>query len=843
MEPINNNSDLQSLMLDVARQCHALSADGSWAHDAIEKVVECCGHDSSAEYFDAWQRQVVSSAENCSSAATALSDVTRSKLACLSPLKVLAYFFAKQSYQVRSSYFAENFAWCCIACLKVTGEVKVLSLSSLAFRRAVVRDLLSIALPRGCRNANVISRIAGHYAVAILGDDANLTKVYEKARRDYLDSPDEEDRIVEFGWTIFDCLNQSIRLKNVKLTRFFAKDLSLLKLPNQESTAATSEDSTPVAKLAKGRIKLLKKADDIISGLGQVRDLVQDRNWQAALKACDLFLEDYPRSQEGWLLRSKILGELHDFDGALKGYWEYFSTFSHDPDALNEYVWFVVRTFASFRPCDPEWRKLNVGVAGVSAFLSQVLARFDLVAESGKPDKAYSALLNSVTRVCGAMMSGRYSRLASQYVMFVERWDLRNLSAVDDKEWTDASNRAHPSLRTRVADALVRALPRLTKSDSVNEHPVIREFVTKTLERPGVLLPPKLKWQLPSFYELLGDTVAARRHAVELVALFPTSGSAWLILGNTYPEKSEERLSCYCKSCMTGSPEERSMRERVAGFGAKASQKDGHTSISDDLLSAIRERGIPDERIESFVAEMASQAERLSFQHGNEVVGLVLTSFLDKHEGKMRYRLWWPCGRDIPEGQAFVTLDEFGKGAEAPVPGTPILIQLVRIEGKQRPIRAKVRKAALWDGYPLTSAIVCSQDKSRGFVRIVTQHGDGLWADHHVCPNLAKVVPGAGCKVGLLKRQGGFRVLFGMESDEALGMCTDYVKTFLGNLSHQNGSPGGFVEDVSLPRELVRGIPLETFVKGTAVRVVSRQKRQLPWLAVTVERPNMDKKT
>lgn len=814
MEETSIEQDLANVVVQTATDSGAVVENPSEDFDSLGVLIKYLGSNAGQSALSVWGQKVGVSERCMAAARDVLYTLSNGPIKNPSVFRVLGYAFGKIAYQVRPAEMAESFAWCCVA------AIKVVRAESRKPDRAHLRKVLAeIAGALGAIEVNpksrqyaTIRRIARHYETTLAGADEKLPQIYEEARQAFMKDPTDAGHIRDFGWVLHDCLWRAIQLQNAKLVRFFIKDYGALELPDEDGT--TPSRGRERVSLKEARERDLVAASDVLSGIGRVKAYIQDKQWSNAKAACEQYRIDHPDSPDGLLQMAYVHQGLGEFVEALDAYQEYLGRVNLDEENCTQYVWFVVKLLGGIRPRDREWRKLKVSSIRVKLFLTKILNRFDILKPLTLPSAAYSALLSSVTRVCRGLIRGRNSALAKTYVDFLERWGVSHFGDDDRKDWKDSHGVRHLSLQKRITDLLIHLSSSIGTEEYLATHPIIKEYVLHTIDEFGSQI-ETIQVSLPGFLLRVGEATLARKYAREFVLRDTTNSVAWRCLGETYDEESEERLLCYCKaySVTQGDVIRLFEKQRMEKF--------------------LAEREVSVEDLPSFCSEKAGAADRLINEGAKAVRGVVLSSLKGRYDAVRNYRVWWTSQDSTPSGQDYVKLENVGWTGTGPTDGEPISVMLQDVGTSVKPIAISPRSAPLWDGYPQTPALVCDIDASRGFVRIVTVEGSDYWADVHVCPELKKIKCGESCSVGILKRQKDSKILFGFPIADA-NLVSEFIKDFNGPLKHENGSPGGRVNDVSIPRHLIRGVRLGTLIHGKAVSILDRRTKQRQWLAVSV---------
>lgn len=164
-----------------------------------------------------------------------------------------------------------------------------------------------------------------HYMVKHMETEKHLADAYRELRSRHTKAPDDPEILVQFGWTLHDCIDQSVnRLRDRRLVKLFRDELAVLVFP--ETVAAEGTVTDPRAKAFERQFAKLRScqprdialADEFLKGLGEIRVVSREGNHAAAIAMAKRHLELNPGSVETKALLAREHTAIGDHQNAIQ---------------------------------------------------------------------------------------------------------------------------------------------------------------------------------------------------------------------------------------------------------------------------------------------------------------------------------------------------------------------------------------------------------------------------------------------------------------------------------------------------------------------------------------------
>ncbi len=764
---------------------------------------------------------------------------------------IASYFLSKILYNLNPQEGLKVFAWCAIKAinaLKTDAYQRKISYKNGPVKERIVnivKELDALAIEDNQSNAVLIEQIA-HYKTIHLASEQHLSATFEKYRARYLESPADVENLVKLGWTLHDCINQSIEaLANRKLVDFFAKELSRIEYPEEMQTRD--------AKLVACYQTDLRKAAEFLDGTGEVRALERNNDLSSALVAANKLVNAQPDNVEAHLAAARVYEKLTRHSDALKEYLAADKISPNDERTQTGAAWAFVRCVGSLLK-DAKWSPKIENV---------ILRGFDLVNRFTvlqKPSLVYSQLIRVFTKGIKSAGKGVPWLVASMYVSFVKTWGTDNFLQDDFKPFVpkDKPDQSYPSLVENVTAALYRCAVVTSREGRtlVKDNPWVVEFVGKMVERF-----PAQQWY-PYYYGKLlvelGQYEEARKYIIKTVQRKLGEFWVWQMLAETYPDNIDRQLMCLCRALRCHVQDAvylitvRSMLGKVLhakGLDAEAllefsavdnlRAEKGWKVISHDEDFAIWSKNVvPAKDNEGLYRRWGDLADEIVLESLPSENAIVTARFLDRERNEEIAKIWWldNAGRRF---EVRVKTRKFHELAKM-TPGSPVRIWTDMIDGQRSVLKVEARRdGTRWDIYPKTIGILVSRDERKGIsVFVIDENGGtciGDWVKH---PQVKTIPAGSLCEIVLVPNNNGGRHLLDCHVADDVE-CPVFVREYTGVIRIPEGKKFGFVgSDVFVPDSLVLAagaIASGTNVQGVAARSYDRTKNRVGWKAVTLE--------
>lgn len=770
---------------------------------------------------------------------------------------VASYYLAKALFNLDSQKALNAFGWCALAAVKSLrdeGCEKKKSYNGLIV--SIVEELSALKIDGTSEYDAILSSQIRHYKTEYLATEDNLAEAFNEQRAIYLENPDDVASLRSLGWTLHDCLRQSMAtLKNRRLVQFFLDELTRLNYPK----ALKEKDE----KLVNCRESDIRKAKDFLAGTGEIRALMAGGDLDAAMGLASRLVESEPQNAAAHLALGEIHDRLKQYRKALKEYLLALKTDGANTSAQTGAAWAFFRYVSEalkdgWKPTAQNLSEDGAAVAakGGGAAVGRDVLRLCLVeklTELQKPSLAYSQLLRVYTKVVKAAGKDVPPRLARKYLEVVGAWNLDNLS---DEDWRpfipkDKPGERFPSLAENVVSALYRC--GTTKGADgralVGGFPQIAGFVGVAVERF-----PKQEW-FPYYHGKLlvelGRCEEARKRVVETARRKMSEFWVWQLLAETYPDDADRRLACLCRAASCHAKDESYLVAVHEMLGdclferGMASEAAFEYAKVDAIRAGKGWRAVrhahdvggasPAKDNAALCRKLAEGAEAVVLENVPGLAAVVTARYVDRETKTEIVKVWWPDGEARAKARRFAVLKKAA-------PGTPVTIWADKFDGRTAILKVERRKDGIdWDVYPKRIGVVSARDERHGRSYFtIGDRGERCFGDWVALPALKALDPGTVCELAVSVREGKMASALGF-SVVTDGALPPFARDFSGTLQRPEGRRFGFVKadafasDVFVPDDLVGDVADGTPVAGVAVRSLDRVKNKAGWRAVTLE--------
>lgn len=768
---------------------------------------------------------------------------------------VASYYLAKMLFNVNPEKTLNVFGWCALSAVKALRAEAFEKKKSYHERIVgIVKELSMLKIDGKSEYDRILIEQIRHYKMEYLATEDHLAEAFNEQRAIYLANPNDVDNLRALGWTLHDCLRQSMEtLKNRKLVQFFLSELLCLKYPDE--LKARDE------KLVNCRESDIRKAKDFLDGAGEVRALMKGGNLDAALGLAIKLVENEPQNTSAHLALGEIYDGLKQYRKALKEYLLALKLDAADAKAQLGATWAFVRYVSTalkegWAPTAQDFLPDVFGQGqSTGAQVGRDVMRLCLVeklTELPKPSLAYSQVLRVYTKIAKSLGKGMPRSFAQKYLEVVGAWGLENLSDEDWKPFVpkDKPTEKYPSLAEGVVSALYRC--GCVKDDVgcalVLRFPWAVDFVGEAVGRS-----PEQQWFPYYCGKLLveqGKGEEARRYVIETARHKMSEFWVWQILAETYLQDVEWRLACPCRAMLCPVKDESfivAVHKMLAEcFLAKGMMPEA--AFEYGKVDAIRKSkgwrvvprvheidGVaPAKDNASLYKKLGEKADAVVLENVPSVAAVVTARYVDRETKADIVRIWWQDGSAKREVR--VKAKPFAALKKAK-PGTPLVVWVNADNGKRAVLKVERRKGADdWDVYPKQAGVLSAHDERHGKSYFVLgDAGETCFGDWAVHPALKTLDPGTVCELAVSIREGkAFAVLaYSVLTD---GELPSFARDFTGTFRLPEGRRFGFVDgNVFVPDPLVGKIENGACVRGVAVRSFDRVKNRASWKAVTLE--------
>ena len=760
---------------------------------------------------------------------------------------VASYFLSKVLYNLSAGQRIKVFAWCAVSAVKALKEVAFRTkVSYKDIITSILKELDSLAIEVKTDVDRILVEQINHYKIIYLASEEHLSAAFEEQRTKFLGNPNDIDNLRKLGWTLHDCINQSVEaLANRKLVDFFSKELSRLKYPEE------MDQLDP--KLVKCYDSDLLKAREFLDGTGEVRALERSNDLSSALVAADKLVKDQPNNVEAHLAAARVYEKLARHGDALKEYLVADELSPNDARTQTGAAWALVRCVGSLLK-DAKWSPK------IENLILRGFDLFDRLKELQKPSLVYSQLMRVFAK--GIKLAGKDVPwlVASKYVSFVKTWGTENFSQDDFKPFVpkDKPDQVYPSLVENVTSVLYRCAVATSRDGRalVNDNPWVVEFVGNAVDRF-----PAQQWY-PYYYGKLlvelGRHEEARKYIIKTAQRKLGEFWVWQMLAETYPDNIDRQLMCLCRAVLCHVQDAvylitvRSMLGKV--FHAKGMDAEAllEFSVVDSLRAdkgwknvshgedfAIWSKNVvPAKDNGGVYRKWGDLADEIVFESLPSENAIVTARFLDKKRNEEVAKIWW--------------IDNEGRRCEISVrtrrfrelmkmtSGSPVRIWTDMIDGRRSVLKVEARRdGTRWDIYPKTVGILVSRDERKGIsVFVIDENGGtciGDWVKH---PQVKTIPAGSLCEIVLAPNNKGGSYLLDCHAVDDVESPL-FVREYTGVIRIPEGKRFGFVgSDIFVPDALVLAagaVTSGTNVQGVAARSFDRTKNRVSWKAVTLE--------
>lgn len=760
---------------------------------------------------------------------------------------VASYFLSKVLYNLSAGQRIKVFAWCAVSAVKALKEEAFRTkVSYKDIITSILKELDGLAIEVKTDVDRILVEQINHYKIIYLASEEHLSAAFEEQRAKYLEDPNDIDNLRKLGWTLHDCINQSVEaLANRKLVDFFSKELSRLRYPEEMGQLDP--------KLVKCYGSDLLKAREFLDGTGEVRALERSNDLSSALVAADKLVKDQPNNVEAHLAAARVYEKLARHGDALKEYLVADELSPNDARTQTGAAWALVRCVGSLLK-DAKWSPK------IENLILRGFDLFDRLKELQKPSLVYSQLMRVFAK--GIKLAGKDVPwlVASKYVSFVKTWGTENFSQDDFKPFVpkDKPDQVYPSLVENVTSVLYRCAVATSRDGRalVNDNPWVVEFVGNAVDRF-----PAQQWY-PYYYGKLlvelGRHEEARKYIIKTAQRKFGEFWVWQMLAETYPNDMDKQLMCLCRAVQCHVKDAvylitvRSMLGKV--FHAKG--MDAEALLEFGIVDSLRaDKGW---RVVSHGEDFAAWSNNVVPAKDNmaqykkwgvladEIVleslpsenAIVTARFLDREKNEEVAKLWWhdASGRRHEVRVRIWKFRQLGKMK----PGSPVRVWTDLINGREVVLKVEARAdGSAWDVYPKTVGMLIARDERRGVsVFVVGDKGETCVGDWAKIPFVKSIPTGSLCELVLAPSKNGYNVMLDccvVENAERPGFVRDYS----GEIRIPDGKRFGFVGiDVFVPDSLIvanDGVVSGTKVHGLAARSYDRTKNRVSWKAATLE--------
>ena len=760
---------------------------------------------------------------------------------------VASYFLSKVLYNLSAGQRIKVFAWCAVSAVKALKEEAFRTkVSYKDIITSILKELDGLAIEVKTDVDRILVEQINHYKIIYLASEEHLSAAFEEQRAKYLEDPNDIDNLRKLGWTLHDCINQSVEaLANRKLVDFFSKELSRLKYPEEMGQLDP--------KLVKCYGSDLLKAREFLDGTGEIRALERSNDLSSALVAADKLVKDQPNNVEAHLAAARVYEKLARHGDALKEYLVADELSPNDARTQTGAAWALVRCVGSLLK-DAKWSPK------IENLILRGFDLFDRLKELQKPSLVYSQLMRVFAK--GIKLAGKDVPwlVASKYVSFVKTWGTANFSQDDFKPFVpkDKPDQVYPSLVENVTSVLYRCAIATSRDGRalVNDNPWVVEFVGNAVDRF-----PAQQWY-PYYYGKLlvelGRHEEARKYIIKTAQRKLEEFWVWQMLAETYPNDMDKQLMCLCRAVQCHVKDAvylitvRSMLGKVfhaKGMDAEAMlefgivdelrAKKGWKVVSHGEDFAIWSKDVvPANDNKGLYRKWGRLADEIVLENLSSEKAIVTARFLDRERNEEVAKIWW-FDASSRRHEVRVNVRKFHQLVKAK-PGTPVRVWTDFVNGRDIILKVENRRdGSMWDVYPKVVSMLVYRDERRGVsVFVISDKGEtciGDWAKH---PSIKNIAIGSLCELILAPVKNGYINL--LNCYEAGDVARpEFIREYSGELRIPDGKQFGFVgNDVFVPDSLIGAndsVASGVKVKGVAARSYDRIKNRIGWKAATLE--------
>ena len=642
-----------------------------------------------------------------------------------------------------------------------------------------------------------------HYVSEALSSEEHLSAQFEECRAKLLDKCDDTSCQLDMFWTLHDCLKQSMEnLKNRKLVEFFANEMRNLSLNEEAAGESKVKATRPID---------LKKADQFLSGTGEITSLAKtNESLSEALSKAKAFVREQPKSFQGRMALAFVCDKLEDYSHAFE---EYSAAIDLDPEsekAQKGAVWAITKHIYSLlnhrnvpkgdympplladamrvfgdSPSGKEEKE-----CGNTNIIMHGMELIGKLSQLQKPSVAYSQYLRAFTKILKYKKekdkSGIGQCAAQAYLDFVRKWDVGYFLEEDYAPFApkDNSKKKFSSLAEMVVGAVCNCAILRAEKGLLNSDGITADWVFQTIEW-GIERFPHQIW-FPYYYGKLltfeNDKKGARKRLIPIARRKASEFWAWKAVADTFDDDDENRLICLCRAAQCRANDE------------------------------AQKIGIHEALAKSFIAKaMLPEARR----------ELLIISDIAKEKG------WKGTGKRAND--IFV---------EAVKSGTPILLAEPTKDNHRlyAEYASKANEIILGDDSSRIEGILSDINAQRGFSKFtIGDNGETCSVDWKRIPDIADMPLGTICDLWLVcgSKNGHFHVIRAKATQT--GELPPFSKTFTGILKRLPGRAYGFVDNIFVPPSVVGNWGNSSQVTGLAVKSYDKLKECVGWKALKLE--------
>jgi len=679
-------------------------------------------------------------------------------------------------------------------------------------------------------------RYVRHYEVMVCQKESDLANAFSQGRLEYNNHREDPEVRIGYAWLLHDCFNFALKKHpDEQIVKLFSSEIEAL-----PKTDLPSDKDSDIGHLL---TKDLKRAARFLSGAEAAENLVAQGSPEKAMAAYREAIAKDPTNLEARVGLVRLGAMIKDFSG-------------FDEEFLKLMAQPVVMLESQNKSSRVSAISL---VSAVTDYLNQLLSSPDLIKNislqlgnpNGKPKiyngwRAFADVLSLV------------------YIDFV-RCMVHELDDGSRRIFTTPSGKKTPSLSERIC----RCLHQCAVVNGCTENPwLVDEDTGKTAIRDLTFVCEFIEKELSGAEwikdgcQMYGAALLAAKNYEKARKVFtqslqgnPSSPSAWIGLGRSFPEDSTEWASCMCKALALDG-QGRSAHKAHENLGRfygkigrladaarefaeadKLRRRHGWKSRNVVVIQPSQQLKVvkPAVRNEHEFKDFVEHANTLVEISCNRVQGVVVTV---RGHKKKDFRVFWNDAAAQTSGYyAFVKDDIFG---EVPVTvGMPIALFVANRDNQQDVVSVETRlDGSPWDVYPREIGIVVAVDANRGFATLALNGGKCVMVPMDLIGENVTVVIGQMYDVGLLQVESGSKVLFCLPAGPEVTR-PDFVREFSGVFKRKHRSClFGRVGDVFIPKELCVKIGSEDEeVRGLAVQVATARSRGAGWQAIAIEKP------
>ena len=124
---------------------------------------------------------------------------------------VASYFLSKVLYNLSAGQRIKVFAWCAVSAVKALKEEAFRTkVSYKDIITSILKELDGLAIEVKTDVDRILVEQINHYKIIYLASEEHLSAAFEEQRAKYLEDPNDIDNLRKLGWTLHDCINQSL---------------------------------------------------------------------------------------------------------------------------------------------------------------------------------------------------------------------------------------------------------------------------------------------------------------------------------------------------------------------------------------------------------------------------------------------------------------------------------------------------------------------------------------------------------------------------------------------------------------------------------------------------------